>query len=52
MNLNRRSLLQLSAATAALGLTGLPLRAQGIEELVIAYNVNLPSWDPTVGLRR
>ncbi|MFC6496937.1 ABC transporter substrate-binding protein [Gemmobacter lanyuensis] len=49
MNLNRRSLLQLSAATAALGLTGLPLRAQGIEELVIAYNVNLPSWDPTVG---
>ncbi len=49
MQLNRRSLLQLSAATAALGLTGLPARAQAIEELVIAYNVNLPSWDPTVG---
>jgi len=50
MNLNRRTLLQLSAASAALGVTGLPARAQGIEELVIAYNVNLPSWDPTVGL--
>ncbi len=49
MDLHRRSLLQLSAATAALGITGLPARAQGIEELVIAYNVNLPSWDPTVG---
>ena len=49
MNLNRRSLLQLTAATAALGLAGLPARAQAIDELVIAYNVPLPSWDPTVG---
>ncbi len=49
MHLNRRTLLQLSAATAALGLTSLPARAQAIEELVIAYNVPLPSWDPTVG---
>ena len=49
MQLNRRSLLQLSAATAALGFAGLPARAQAIDELVIAYNVNLPSWDPTVG---
>ena len=49
MQLNRRSLLQLSAASAALGLAGLPARAQAIDELVIAYNVNLPSWDPTVG---
>lgn len=49
MNLNRRSLLQLSAATAALGLTGLPARAEAIDELIIAYNVPLPSWDPTVG---
>jgi peptide/nickel transport system substrate-binding protein len=49
MKLNRRSLLQLSAATAALGLAGLPARAQSIDELVIAYNVTLPSWDPTVG---
>ena len=48
MNLNRRTMLKLSAASAAIGF-GLPARAQGIEELVIAYNVNLPSWDPTVG---
>ncbi len=49
MNMNRRSLLKLSAATAAAGAIGLPARAQDIDELVIAYNVNLPSWDPTVG---
>ncbi len=49
MKLNRRSMLQLSAATMALTATGLPARAQAIDELVIAYNVNLPSWDPTVG---
>ena len=49
MNLNRRTLLQLSAATAALGASGFAARAQAIEELVIAYNVTLPSWDPTVG---
>ena len=48
MNLNRRSLLQLTAASAALGLTGLPGRA-AIDELIIAYNVDLPSWDPTTG---
>ncbi len=49
MELNRRHLLKLSAATAALGVAGLPARAQAIEELVVAYNVSLPSWDPTVG---
>ena len=49
MKLSRRSLLQISAATVAAGAFGLPARAQAIEELVIAYNVNLPSWDPTVG---
>ena len=49
MNLNRRSLLKLSAATMAAGTIGLPSFAQAIDELVIAYNVNLPSWDPTVG---
>ena len=48
MKLNRRNLLQLSAASAALGITGIPARA-AIDELVIAYNVSLPSWDPTVG---
>ena len=50
MKLNRRSLLKLSAATAALSAVALPSFAQDIDELVIAYNVNLPSWDPTVGL--
>ncbi len=48
MTLNRRSLLKLSAASMALGLAGLPSFA-AIDELVIAYNVTLPSWDPTVG---
>jgi hypothetical protein len=48
MNLTRRSLLKTSAAGIALSATGLPALAQ-IDELVIAYNVNLPSWDPTVG---
>ena len=50
--LSRRSLLQLSSAgIAATTLGGLayPAFAQAIDELVIAYNVNLPSWDPTVG---
>jgi peptide/nickel transport system substrate-binding protein len=49
MKLNRRSLLQLTTATAAVATFGLPALAQEIDELVIAYNVNLPSWDPTVG---
>ena len=49
MKLHRRSLLKLSAATLAAGTFGLPTFAQAIDELVIAYNVNLPSWDPTVG---
>ena len=48
MNLNRRTLLKLSAASLALGAAGLPAFA-AIDELVIAYNVTLPSWDPTVG---
>ncbi len=49
MKLSRRSLLKLSAASLTLSGFGLPTLAQPIEELVIAYNVNLPSWDPTVG---
>ncbi|MCX7890500.1 MAG: ABC transporter substrate-binding protein [Rhodobacteraceae bacterium] len=49
MQMNRRTILKLSAATAALGAAGLPALGEGIDELVIAYNVNLPSWDPTVG---
>jgi peptide/nickel transport system substrate-binding protein len=49
MTLNRRDLLKSGGTGTVLALAGLPARAQGIEELVIAYNVNLPSWDPTVG---
>ncbi|MGB5871080.1 MAG: ABC transporter substrate-binding protein [Albidovulum sp.] len=49
MKLNRRSLLKLSAASLALASAGAATFAQAIDELVIAYNVNLPSWDPTVG---
>lgn len=47
--LTRRSLLKLSTATLAFATVGLPSFAAGIDELVIAYNVTLPSWDPTVG---
>lgn len=49
MKLSRRSLLRNSAAVATLCAVSLPSFAQDIDELVIAYNVNLPSWDPTVG---
>ena len=49
MTLNRRSLLKLSAATLAMSVVSLPSFAQDITELVIAYNVTLPSWDPTTG---
>jgi peptide/nickel transport system substrate-binding protein len=40
-----------AAAAPALGMLGAqsPASAQG-KALTIAYNVNLPSWDPTVGL--
>lgn len=49
INLSRRTLLKLSGATLALSAVALPSFAAPIDELVIAYNVNLPSWDPTVG---
>jgi peptide/nickel transport system substrate-binding protein len=49
MTFTRRSLLRTSVAAATLATVGLPSFAQNIDELVIAYNVNLPSWDPTVG---
>jgi len=48
-SITRRSVLKSSCALIALGVTGAPALAQAIDELVIAYNVNLPSWDPTVG---
>jgi len=47
--MNRRNLLKITAASAALGTVASPVFASSIGELVIAYNVNLPSWDPTVG---
>jgi peptide/nickel transport system substrate-binding protein len=50
MALSRRSLLKTGVAAATLSAVALPSFAQDIDELVIAYNVNLPSWDPTVGL--
>ena len=48
MTLTRRALLGYGAAGLGAGLLGRPAFAQP-GELVIAYNVNLPSWDPTVG---
>ncbi len=48
--LTRRSLLKGTAAAATLAAAAPTFAwAQQIEELIIAYNVNLPSWDPTVG---
>jgi peptide/nickel transport system substrate-binding protein len=46
---SRRGMLRLSAATITLAATGVPALAQEIKDLVIANNVNLPSWNPTVG---
>ncbi len=47
----RRTLLKLAGAGVAAASLTLPGKvfAQGKDELTIAYNVNLPSWDPTVG---
>ncbi|MFK5977482.1 MAG: ABC transporter substrate-binding protein [Rhizobiaceae bacterium] len=50
MKLNRRNLLKMSAMGTGLAALGVPLNAFAMGgELTIAYNVNLPSWDPTVG---
>lgn len=49
MKLSRRNLLQSSAAAMAFATVAKPSFSM-IDELIIAYNVNLPSWDPTVGL--
>ncbi|PSJ58364.1 ABC transporter substrate-binding protein [Kumtagia ephedrae] len=48
---NRRTLLKLTGAGIAAAGLGIPqlASAQEADELTIAYNVNLPSWDPTVG---
>jgi peptide/nickel transport system substrate-binding protein len=46
---NRRTLLKLAGASAAaMSLPHIALSQDG-KELIIAFNVNLPSWDPTVG---
>lgn len=47
--ISRRTVLKSTAAAMAIAAFAGPSLAQGIDELVIAYNVNLPSWDPTVG---
>ncbi|TGW06729.1 twin-arginine translocation signal domain-containing protein, partial [Mesorhizobium sp. M2D.F.Ca.ET.145.01.1.1] len=49
MTINRRELLGYSAAALGVAAVGLPKIAQAAGELTIAYNVNLPSWDPTTG---
>jgi len=47
---NRRQLLGYGASTLALASLARPNRARAAsDELTIAYNVNLPSWDPTTG---
>jgi peptide/nickel transport system substrate-binding protein len=51
--INRRDLLKLSGASLAAAAIGGPLRAQeaakASDVLTIAYNVVLPTWDPTLG---
>lgn len=46
---SRRGLMRLAVAAFSIGAVVTTAPAQEIDELVIAYNVNLPSWDPTVG---
>ncbi|CCD97487.1 ABC transporter substrate-binding protein [Bradyrhizobium sp. STM 3809] len=50
--ISRRTMLQLAGAAALPLAAGLPLRAADAAAgtLTIAYNVNLPSFDPTVGV--
>ncbi|MBN9550438.1 MAG: twin-arginine translocation signal domain-containing protein, partial [Alphaproteobacteria bacterium] len=47
MTINRRDLLGYGAAAIGAATLGLPKVAKAADELTIAYNVNLPSWDPT-----
>jgi peptide/nickel transport system substrate-binding protein len=51
--LSRRRVLQLAGAAAlplSSGVIGAGAQAAAVGTLTIAYNVNLPSFDPTVGL--
>ncbi len=51
MNLTRRHVLAGGAAAATVPLIGLPRGAKAaVDTVTIAYHVNLPSFDPTVGL--
>ena len=52
MKLNRRSLLKTFRRQRGTRGDGPAIASPAIDELVIAYNVNLPSWDPTVGPSR
>lgn len=47
--LTRRGVLLTTAAAVTFAGSSPMAWAQDIKELVIAYNVNLPSWNPTVG---
>jgi peptide/nickel transport system substrate-binding protein len=50
MTINRRQLLGYSASALGVAAIGMPkLASAQAGELTIAYNVNLPSWDPTTG---
>ena len=50
MTLNRRQVLGYGASALGVAALGLPGGARAADgELTIAYNVNLPSWDPTTG---
>ena len=50
MTINRRELLGYGAVALGATTIGLPTIAKAAAgELTIAYNVNLPSWDPTTG---
>ena len=50
MRLNRRELVGFGASILGVAAIGMPRRASAqANELTIAYNVNLPSWDPTTG---
>ncbi|MDO6724902.1 ABC transporter substrate-binding protein [Celeribacter halophilus] len=49
MNLTRRGFMGTSAALATLFASGIPLSAQDADNLTIAYNIPVQSWDPTTG---
>ena len=54
MAMNRRSFLQLAGTASLTGAIPMALKPSSVraagDTLTIAYNVSLPSWDPTTGL--